>query len=279
MIDLSQLPPPEVVEVVEFETIVAEMLADLDARMLADDPDWETPGVSDPTYKLIEVVAYRELLLRQDFNERAVSLLVAYSTGATLEHLVAFLGLTRDGRTDDELRAAWFDALAALSVAGPASAYSALARKVSGVKDAYTYRPAPGIVRVVVLSATGDGSADAGLLADVSAALADDEDVRPLTDTVEVVSAEIITYTVAVEIEPDSGPSPEAARAEAEAAATAYTAAQHGLGRSMLMFRLNGALDVEGVKGVTHSGVTADVITGPTQAPYAESVTVTLPEE
>ena len=277
MIDLSLIPPPSVVQALSFDTIVAEMLADFNARMLAEDPTWTTPPVSDPVYRLIEVVAYRELLLRQRVNDAAAAVLVASSTGTNLDNLVAFLGLTRDGRTDEELRTAWFAALDELSVAGPSGAYTSLARNVTGVKDALTYRSAPGTVRVVVLATAGDGSADAALLAAVVAALSDDEDVRPLTDSVEVVSATIIHYSITAEIEPDNGPDPEVLRATAQAAAQDYASARHALGRSITMVTLNSAITIDGIEQVTHSGVTADIVIGFDQAAYADVVAITLP--
>lgn len=60
-VDLSQLPAPSVVETLDFETILQAMLDDLLAR----DPDFSALVESDPAYKILEVAAYRELLLRQ----------------------------------------------------------------------------------------------------------------------------------------------------------------------------------------------------------------------
>lgn len=61
-INLAGLPPPDVIETLDYETIVREMYDDLVVRF----PD--ISGVidleSEPARKLIEAFAYRELLLR-----------------------------------------------------------------------------------------------------------------------------------------------------------------------------------------------------------------------
>jgi phage-related baseplate assembly protein len=66
-LDLSRLPAPTVIEQISFETIRDDMIADLQARL----PVFDTILETDPVVKLIEVAAYRETLLRQQFNDRA----------------------------------------------------------------------------------------------------------------------------------------------------------------------------------------------------------------
>lgn len=84
------------------------------------------------------------------------------------------------------------------SVAGPIEAYRRLARGAHpDIVDVAPLRPEPGTVRLIVLSRTG--VADENLLALVEEAC-DDRDVRPLTDTVEAVSASAVSYSLEVEI-------------------------------------------------------------------------------
>jgi phage-related baseplate assembly protein len=90
-LDLSRLPPPTVVEQISFETIRDDMIADLQARL----PSFDTILESDPVIKLIEVAAFRETLLRQQFNDRAKSIMTAYATGSDLDHLAALVGVQR----------------------------------------------------------------------------------------------------------------------------------------------------------------------------------------
>ncbi|PJN94872.1 baseplate assembly protein, partial [Amaricoccus sp. HAR-UPW-R2A-40] len=92
-IDLSRLPPPDVVERLDFETILGAMKADLIARA----PDL-APALaleSEPAVKILEVAAYRELLLRARINDAARAVMIATATGADLDHLAALFGVAR----------------------------------------------------------------------------------------------------------------------------------------------------------------------------------------
>jgi phage-related baseplate assembly protein len=52
--------------------------------MQEDLPTWDATVESDPAVKVLEVAAHRELLIRQQFNERAKQCLLAYAEAATL---------------------------------------------------------------------------------------------------------------------------------------------------------------------------------------------------
>src|SRR5690606_1403888 len=76
-LDLSLLPAPDVVEALDFETIFAAMLADLQAR----DPTFDALVESDPAYKVLQVSSFRELLLRQRVNDAARERMLAFASG------------------------------------------------------------------------------------------------------------------------------------------------------------------------------------------------------
>lgn len=90
-IDLSQLPAPTIVESLDFESILATMLADLQAR----EPTFTALVESDPAYKILEVCAYRELLIRQRVNDAARGVMLAYATGADLDQIGALFNVKR----------------------------------------------------------------------------------------------------------------------------------------------------------------------------------------
>jgi len=92
-IDLSTLPAPVVVEPVSFEAIVTAMITDLVSR----DSTFTALVESDPAYKIIEVCAYRETLLRQRANEAARAVMLAYALDSDLDNLGALLGVKRSG--------------------------------------------------------------------------------------------------------------------------------------------------------------------------------------
>ncbi|MCX8018636.1 MAG: baseplate assembly protein, partial [Rhodocyclaceae bacterium] len=100
VIDLSHLPPPAVVETLDYEAILASLKADLSARLPELAPVLQLE--SEPLVKLLQVAAWRELVLRQRINEAAKSQLLAFATGSDLDHLAAFYGVARLPQEDDE---------------------------------------------------------------------------------------------------------------------------------------------------------------------------------
>ncbi|WP_217492137.1 hypothetical protein [Veronia pacifica] len=118
-INLSKLTAPDVVESLDYETILGEMLADLRKRL----PSFSSTVESDPAYKILEVAAYRELLLRQRVNEAARSVMLAFSSRGDLDQLAALFNVVRrDGESDESLRMRLPLSLEGLSTAGPRGA-------------------------------------------------------------------------------------------------------------------------------------------------------------
>jgi phage baseplate assembly protein W len=72
VIDLSQLPAPQIVDVPDFETLLAERKAAFVALYPADEQDAVRRTLaleSEPVTKLLQESTYREILLRQRINE------------------------------------------------------------------------------------------------------------------------------------------------------------------------------------------------------------------
>ncbi len=289
-IDLSVLPAPNVVEALDFETILAEMLTDLRSR----DPLFDALLESDPAYKILEVCAYRELVIRQRVNDAARAVMLAYSTGSDLEQLGGLFGVVRKTivpadteaippvpavmESDTDLRYRIQLALEGLSTAGPVGAYQYHALKVEGIKDAAIAGPPdtdPGVVRVTLLGNEGDGAVGPELIAAVESAL-NDEDVRPLTDSVVVQSAAIEPYEIIATLYVLQGPDPTLVRDTALAAVQAYAARQHKVGADIRLSALYAALHVSGVDRVELSapGVTSDLVIDAETAPYCTDITL-----
>jgi phage-related baseplate assembly protein len=148
-IDLSQLFPPEVVEQLSYEAIRTAIVDQLVAEL----PAFDATVTSDPAVKVLEVVAYREMLIRQQFNERARQVMLAYATGSNLDQLGALLDVGRlEGEADTAYRARIQLAPEAFSVAGPASAYRFYALSAAPtIADASVAAPRPDDIRAVVM--------------------------------------------------------------------------------------------------------------------------------
>jgi phage-related baseplate assembly protein len=284
-VDLSRLPAPAVVEELSFETILAEMLADLRQR----DPGFTATVESDPAYKILEVAAYREVLIRGRVNDAARAVMLAYATGADLDQLAAIFGVARlvivpanlqTGtpavyESDAELRRRVTLAPEGYSVAGPEGAYIFHALSADPlVLDASCDSPAPGQVVVTILSREGNGAATTPLLEKVAAALAADT-VRPLTDEVLVQSATLIDYVIAAEIVTFSGPDAAVVLAESNSRLDALIEETHRLGRDVARSAIFAALHVPGVQRVNLISPAADISVGSDEVAVCTAKTVT----
>lgn len=292
-ITLSQLPQPDVIELLDFETILAERKAYLISLYPADQQDSITATLaleSEPITKLLQENAYRELILRQRINDAAVANMLAWAKGSDLDNLVANWKVQRltiqpgddtatppvpEIKEDDEaliLRAlmAWDG----LSVAGPTGAYEYFALSADGkVADAKGSSPAPAEALVTILSTEGDGTADATLIAKVTQALSH-EDTRPVADRLSVQSAGIIHYTITAQLHISSqGAEVDVILQAARDQLAAFINPRRRIGVEVPRSAIDAALHVQGVRKVDLIGW-ADIAPSPTQAAYCTGFTV-----
>ena len=265
VVDLTRLPPPGVVEALDYDAILAALTADLRARH----PEFDAWVESEPALKLLEVAAYRELLLRHRINTAARAVMLAFAAGADLDHLAALYGLVRAaGESDARLLTRVQTALSGLSTAGSRDAYVHHALTADArVRDVCASRTAPGAVRVVVLGEHPDGIPSAAVVTAVTQALSG-ETVRPLTDTVTVQGVEIVPYAITATVTIESGPDPDVVLAAARAGAGAYVRARNRCGATVHRAAVTAALVVPGVTDVSLTSPAADVATAEHQAPW-----------
>ena len=290
IIDLNQLPAPDVVEELDFETI----LTDVKAVMVASFPEDQRASVaaaltleSEPLTIIAQAMAYRELLLRQRINEGAAACMLSHATGDDLDNIAANLDTERlviteatdtaDAVTesDEALRLRAQAAFEGMSVAGPSAAYEYFARSASGqVADARATSPSPAEVVVAVLSTEGDGTASAELL-DAVAAAVNDEEVRPLGDRVTVQSAEIVEYAIDATLYLYPGPESEPIINAAMASLKAFLADNDKkIGRDIVRSAISAALHVQGVQRAVINTPAADLRIDNTQAARNTGYTV-----
>jgi phage-related baseplate assembly protein len=271
-IDFSSIPAPEIIEELDFETILAAMIADLQSR----DPSYSEILESDPGVKILEVAAARELILRQRINDALKATLLRYASGGDLDNLAAFYGVTRlEGETDEALRLRSIERIMGSSTAGGRAWYRFQALSASPlIADANVDSPFPGQVRVSVLSTQGNGTADAELLALVDSVVQSDS-VRVITDQVTTVSAQIVTVNVQAQIWllPEA---PATVFDTLEATLRADFAAESGLGWDVTLSWLIAQLQQPGVQRVMLQAPTARVICDANMAPVLGTVALTL---
>lgn len=292
-ITLSQLPQPNVIEVLDYETILAERKAYFVSLYPADQQAAIAATLaleSEPITKLLQENAYRELILRQRINDAAVANMLAWAKGSDLDNLVANWKVQRliiqpgddtatppvpEIKEDDEaliLRAlmAWDG----LSVAGPTGAYEYFALSADGkVADAKGSSPAPAEALVTILSTEGDGTANATLIAKVTQALSH-EDKRPVADRLTVQSAGIIHYTITAKLHIDSqGAEADVVLQAARDRLAAFINPRRRIGVEVPRSAIDAALHVQGLRKVDLIGW-ADITPSATQAAYCTAFTV-----
>lgn len=287
-IDLSQLPEPSVVETLDYEQIVAQMLADLQAR----DPVFTALVESDPAFKVLEVAAYRELLLRRRVNDAALDVMLAYAQGSDLDQIGANYNVARlvldpgdpaavppvepTYESDEDFRRRIQLSFEGYTTAGSAASYLFHGLSADAdVKDVQPVSPTPGVVVVYVLSRSGDGTASPELIATVDAAL-NAERIRPMTDQVTVQSASIVDYVITAELVILPGPDASVVRQAALDAVTAYAENQRELAYDITLSGLYHALHQSGVQNVVLAAPTANIVIGEGEASNCTAITVTV---
>lgn len=219
-VDLSRLPAPDVIEQISFEDVFAAMLADLRAR----DPAFDALVESDPLYACLQVAAYRETLLRQNFNERLRGMMLAYASGSNLDHLGALMGVTRlqlapgnpaqnlppTMESDTDFRHRIQLAPEGFSVAGPEGAYIYHALSADAdVLDASADSTAPDDIKALVMSVLAANGAAGSLVAAMNAALEaatwpGDVDVSILSRTGDGTASPALVATVQAALASDN---------------------------------------------------------------------------
>ncbi|HEC3082626.1 baseplate assembly protein [Escherichia coli] len=294
-VDLSLLPVPDVVEELDYETILAERIATLISLYPEDQQEAVARTLaleSEPVVKLLQENAYREVIWRQRVNEAARAVMLAYAIDSDLDNIGANFNVERlvvtpaDDTTipptpaemelDADYRLRIQQAFEGLSVAGPVGAYEYHGRSADGrVADVSVSSPSPACVTITVLSREGDGTASPELLAIVDKAL-NAEDVRPVADRVTVQSAEIVPYQIDATLYVYPGPESEPIRQASEQKLQSYISAQHRLGRDIRLSAIYAALHVEGVQRVELVSPLADIVLSKSQASNCTEYQITI---
>ncbi|MDE1528197.1 baseplate assembly protein [Pseudomonas carnis] len=292
-IDLSQLPPPQIVEQIDFEQILAERKAYAVSLWPVEEQAQIAARLeieSEPLTKLLQENAYRETVWRQRVNEASLANLLATARGTDLEQLAGNFNVKKlviqEGNpsavppvaqlmeSDESLRERAQMAWEGLSTAGPRNSYIFHARAADGrVADATAESPSPAVAVVTVQSLLGDGTAPAELLTIVKTYLSDD-DRRPVADRLTVQGAQILKYQVKAKLYLlSSGPESEPILAAAEKRLRAYVYQRRRLGMEVSESALHAALHVEGVRKVELEGW-VDIVATKAQAPFCTEITL-----
>jgi phage-related baseplate assembly protein len=283
---LKGLPLPSVLEELSYE----EVLAEVKARFVNFSPDYELFLESDPAMKQLEYHAYSEFVLRLRFNEVIKSTLALFATGSALDQVVAGNGTRRlviqeenlnavppvplIMETDENLLKRFLINASGVSTAGPTDRYKSLALNSSPqVKDANVYSDEAAVVNISILSTVGNGIPAGPLLATVTAAVTDEEK-KVLTDTVNVIAASKIDFSVVATVYLNPATQQSVYDNLAAFFTTQYNN-QKSLGKAITKAWIYKTLMVEGVDNVVLTTPSSDVAITQNQFGNLTGITLT----
>lgn len=266
-IDFARLPPPKVVETIDYE----DLLAAYKARVLASNAKLAAALnlEQSPASLILETQAYGEMLVRARVNAAARAVMLPFATGSDLDVLAAFYDVPRmaasDGtaETDDRFRHRVQLASEAFTAAGSAGAYVFHAMSADGgLRDATALKiDDRGGVKVTLMNGGADPRPTQAQVDAVSAALSA-KAVRPLTDVVSVSGPRVSPAAIAARLTLYDGPDAAVVLASVQVALTSLRARLAQLGRSLTRSALVAALNQEGVQNVDLVSPAADIPVG-----------------
>ena len=268
---MSNIPAPDIIKPLNYEQIYQSILAQFQTLM----PNYSALLESDPAIKLLQIAAYRELLLRERINVAARASLLAFAVGGDLDNIgYPFDCFRNAGETDDQYRERIPKAMEGITTAGSREAYEYHAYSADGnIKDISVTSPAKGEVLITVMGKAGIDVDP--ILSKVDSALNEDH-VRPLTDHVSVIKVIDVTYQVEAEIFVNSEPQKQNILAKAIKSLNELTAKNRAIGKNIHVSAISSALHVEGVVYASITKPVADVVISETQGALITSTAITI---
>lgn len=258
-IDLTQVPLPDVIETLDYETTLAEVIDDFRRyweKVRERRPELPAYNVemleTDPVRIVLEACAYRELLWRARANQVARSVMLATATGADLDNFAADFGMTRriigtdeDGNaiyeSDEEFRQRRNLAPDGYAAAGPEDAYRYHAWSADGsIKEVQAIKGEGNRCDIILLGREGNGTVSQEVVAKVYDALSP-KTRRPLTDNVYVRSATIVSQPIRVAITVPTGPDATTVAEKAKTSIASYAQERSTIGKTLRLDGIIGA--------------------------------------
>lgn len=285
-IDLSRLPPPKIIEQLDYESYLARYKADVLAKnaALADALDLEQSA----TNILLQSFSYGELIVRSRINAAARAVLAPLSTGADLDNVVAWANVERlvitpgSGsvpavyETDAQLLRRYLLAFDRPS-AGSADRYK---------YEAYTACPTlhhvavngravhgrNGDVDIVVAGPNGDAITTDQIKTIRSACLA--IDVKPEATNVTVIQAVRRTYSVNLSILIPRGPDPSIVVSDVQTKLQSSISDRMFIGSEVPIWSIAGAAYGPSIIKVTPLSPSEDIQADPYAIPVCTGITI-----
>ncbi len=272
-VDFSQLPPPNLIQELNFESILNDRKEKfISLYEASEQAKWRTilSRESDPITKLLEENAYLQLLYQNKCNADARSLLIAYAEGSDLDHLaITEYGIQRAlvspedisvtpplpavYESDDRLKERCILSFDAMNTAGSTAAYRYFALSADGrVADVSVISDEvnPYLLDIVITQSDHEvGTASQELIDIVQAAL-DPDTVRPVCDRPIVRSSITTNYQINARLYVAKNAENSLLLEAAEIRLNKYIEYTKRIGQSIHLSAIYAALHVDGISRV-----------------------------
>lgn len=298
-INFESLPKPNFVDEIDYEQILQERKEYLISLFPIDEQatvQIQLQRESDPLHKYLQENAYREMLLRQKINEKALATLLAFAKNADLDVWganfdVARLVITSADNSvtpplpaiyekDEDFRYRIQKKLDALSTAGPESAYEFHTLSAdSRVADVKCTSPAPAHALITILQRNSDNGASTAELNKKVESYLSAEKIRPTGDRVAVQSVEVINYKIEAVLVTKNVPETDVVLAAAQTNITAYTKTEKRIGKGVFFSDIYSALKLSGVERVELISPSTEVKISNFQAAFCTEILLSVRNE
>lgn len=274
-IDFARLPPPKVIEEINFEELLQRYRSDVVSKN-----DKLAAAVlleQSPTNVILEAEAYGEMLVRARINAAARAVMLAFSTGSDLDNLAAFFGVERGIVTpadpnasppveavyegDDSLRRRAQMAPEAYTTAGSEGAYifHALSANLSLRDASATKMDRYGTVKVAIMNSGADPLPTRTQIDAVVERL-NRKSIKPLTDVVVVTPVKVKSVDIVANVTLYPGPDSSLVMNDIQVALTKVRDRVSLIGRDLIRSAIIAALNQEGVQNVELVSPSSDII-------------------
>lgn len=298
-VDFDLLPKPNFVDVIDFELILSERKEYLiSLYSVNEQPDIRKllSRESEPVTKVLQENAYREMILRNQINDRALATQLAFAKKEDLDIWGANFDVERlviseaDNsvtppapavyETDEDFRYRIQKKLDALSTAGPESAYEFHTLSAdSRVADVKCSSPAPAHALLTILQRDSMNNASTEALNNIVLNYVSGEKKRPTGDRVQVQSAEIIDYSIEAILVTKNVPETDAVLLAAQDNINTYAKTPKRLGKGVYFSDLYSALKVSGVERVELLSPLAEIPINNFQAAFCTEIKISVRNE
>jgi phage-related baseplate assembly protein len=247
-IDFARLPPPKVIEEIDFE----DLLKVYQAQVLAKNPALAAALALEqsPTNIILEAESYGEMIVRERINAAARASMLPFATGSDLEVIGARFNVQRmDGELDPRLRRRIQLSMESFTTAGSPGSYIFHALSTStSVKDASAVAErGTGKITVTIMADGSNPVPNASLVDAVYDRLMSDG-IKPLTDDISVLPVTKIATDLQANITLYPGPDASLVIADINKALTALRNRVTIIGRDLKRSSVLAALTQEGVQ-------------------------------